>query len=102
MTDDWVNRSLDGVLWIKHGYAFPGAGFSDDRQHPTLVTPGNFRIGGGFQELKTKTFEGDYPDDFKLHAGDVVVTMTDLSRNADTLGYAEPVNLVGSCSRENW
>ena len=52
-----------------------------------MVTPGNFKIGGGFQENKCKYFTSEYPSDYILHPGDLVVTMTDLSKQADTLGY---------------
>ena len=52
-----------------------------------LVTPGNFRIGGGFQEKKCKYYTAEYPDEYILHAGDLIVTMTDLSKASDTLGF---------------
>lgn len=88
MSDDWEQCRLSEVLSIKHGYAFPGDRFTDDPRLPTLVTPANVRIGGGFQPTKPKTFRGEYPGQFLLVPGDVIVTMTDLSRNADTLGYS--------------
>lgn len=86
--NEWSVLRLGSALSIKHGYAFPGKGFRDDSAFPTLLTPGNFRIGGGFQVSKTKTFEGEVPGGFRLEPGDLVVTMTDLSKKADTLGYS--------------
>lgn len=77
---------LSAYIRIKHGFAFPGAEFSDDPSLPTLVTPGNFAIGGGFKETRTKTYAGEYPRDYKLSAGDLIVSMTDLSKEGDTLG----------------
>ncbi|NLU84076.1 hypothetical protein HCA44_14975 [Rhodococcus sp. HNM0569] len=74
------------MISVKHGYAFPGGEFSDDLTFPTLVTPGNFAIGGGFKETKPKTFTGAYPKSFELDQGDLVITMTDLSKAGDTLG----------------
>ena len=53
-----------------------------------LVTPGNFCIGGGFKENKCKYFTGDYPNDYVLQPNSLIVTMTDLSKEADTLGYS--------------
>ncbi|WJM17148.1 restriction endonuclease subunit S [Microbacterium arborescens] len=85
---EWSRTRLGDVLTIKHGYAFAGDAFSDNLDFPTLVTPGNFSIGGGFKATKPKTFLGDYPPEYLLAPGDVVVTMTDLSRAADTLGYS--------------
>jgi type I restriction enzyme S subunit len=77
---------LGDVITIQHGYAFPGVGFSDDPELPNLVTPGNFSIGGGFKRGKVKTFAGEYPKSYELSAGDLVVSMTDLSKAGDTLG----------------
>src|SRR6266568_486453 len=87
MPDGWIPLRLGEAVEIKHGYAFPGAEFSTDPSYPTLVTPGNFRIGGGFQRSRAKTFTGDTPEDFLLEPGDLIVTMTDLSKTGDTLGY---------------
>lgn len=77
---------LGELIEVKHGYAFPGEGFGADPAMPVVVTPGNFSIGGGFREAKLKTFSGEYPSQFELQPGDLLVTMTDLSRNGDTLG----------------
>ena len=78
---------LRDVAHIKHGYAFSGEFFSDEDNGIVLVTPGNFAIGGGFQEIKNRYFTSDYDDEYVLHPGDLIVTMTDLSKRADTLGY---------------
>lgn len=85
---EWKTRALGEVLSISHGYAFPGDGFSDDPEYPTLVTPRNFKVGGGFKPAKPKTYHGEYPPEYRLTPGDVIVTMTDLSKNTDTLGYS--------------
>ena len=52
-----------------------------------LLTPGNFAIGGGFQAGKTKHYNGTVPSEFVLSENDLLVTMTDVSKQADTLGY---------------
>ena len=48
----------------------------------------NFAIGGGFKADKFKYFSGNYHKDYVLKADDLIVTMTDLSKEADTLGYS--------------
>ena len=53
-----------------------------------LVTPGNFSVGGGFKEDKCKYFDAEYPYDYVLKEDDLIVTMTDLSKSIDTLGYS--------------
>lgn len=86
MREEWKTVRLGDVLSVKHGFAFPGGEFSDDPTLPTLLTPGNFAVGGGFKYAKTKTFAGVIPEDYVLKSGDLVVTMTDLSKDGDTLG----------------
>ncbi len=84
-----MEYKLKDLCRIKHGYAFKG---KDILKIPTkyiLVTPGNFAIGGGFKGDKCKYFNerGEFPKEYILKANDLIVTMTDLSVNSDTLGY---------------
>ncbi|RHR12362.1 restriction endonuclease subunit S [Blautia sp. AF19-34] len=83
----FVKCKMREVAHIKHGYAYSGEYFSDKDNGVVLVTPGNFALGGGFQEIKNKYFTSKYPEEYVLHPGDLIVTMTDLSKKADTLGY---------------
>src|SRR3990172_13099756 len=87
MGGEWRSVQLGELADIKHGFAFDGQFFVDQPTTDVLVTPGNFAIGGGFKLDKPKYYSGPVPDEFVLHAGDLVVTMTDLSKAADTLGY---------------
>jgi type I restriction enzyme S subunit len=79
---------LSDYIKIKHGFAFKGEYFSLSPTSDILVTPGNFAIGGGFKSDKFKYYKGQVPEDYILKANDLVVTMTDLSVDADTLGYS--------------
>lgn len=85
---DWRQARLGEFLKIKHGYAFIGKYITDIFNKNILVTPGNFHLGGGFKTTKFKYFNGDYPSEYVLKEGDIVVTMTDLSKESDTLGYS--------------
>lgn len=85
---EWTSHKLADLINIKHGFAFKGEYFGEDPDGPIIVTPGNFAIGGGFKEGKPKSYSGEIPDGFTLSEGDLVITMTDLSKAADTLGYA--------------
>lgn len=78
---------IGDFIKIKHGYAFKGDYISTEDNNIVLVTPGNFAIGGGFKEQKCKFYIGKYPDDYVLKEDDLIVTMTDLSKSVDTLGY---------------
>lgn len=80
--------TLGDYIKIKHGYAFKGDYISTEDNGIVLVTPGNFNIGGGFKEQKCKFFTSDYPQEYVLKEDDLIVTMTDLSKAVDTLGYS--------------
>ena len=83
----WTIRALADVIDVKHGFAFEGKYFSDERCGDILLTPGNFAIGGGFKDAKVKYYIGPVSEDYILCDHDLVLTMTDLSKAADTLGY---------------
>ncbi len=91
MPGDWREVALGDLFKVKHGFAFKGEYFTDEPQPTALVTPGNFAIGGGFQDEKPKYYRGPVPDDYALKPGQIVVTMTDLSKQSDTLGYAASI-----------
>ena len=95
MTDhDWPRVRLASLIKVKHGFAFKGEFFVDGPTENLLVTPGNFAIGGGFQLGKPKYYNGPIPAEYVLEPGSLVVTMTDLSKAADTLGYGAVIPRV--------
>lgn len=87
----WDNYCLADIIHIKHGWAFKGEFFSEEPTDDILLTPGNFSIGGGFKGKKLKYYKGEFPVDYILNENDVIVTMTDLSKEADTLGFTAKV-----------
>ncbi|MCU0523232.1 MAG: restriction endonuclease subunit S [Elainella sp. Prado103] len=93
----WQVRMLGDFIDIKHGYAFKGEFFRDQPPGDILLTPGNFAIGGGFKDDKLKYYIGAVPEEFVLNKGDLLVTMTDLSKLGDTLGYPAIVPAEQEC-----
>jgi type I restriction enzyme S subunit len=87
MASEWMEMVLKEAIDIKHGFAFPGENIRDVPRGDILLTPGNFAIGGGFKGDKFKYFDGEVPEEYVLNEGDLIVTMTDLSKQSDTLGY---------------
>ena len=83
----WRQRRLGDVLEIKHGFAFKGEFFSNTGEF-VLLTPGNFREEGGLRLKgeKEKHYTGEFPEEFLLRQGDLLVAMTDLTQNAPILG----------------
>lgn len=79
---------LGDLISIKHGFAFKGQYFCNNPTSDILVTPGNFAVGGGFKQDKLKYYSGPIEKTYILQPNSVVVTMTDLSKEADTLGFS--------------
>lgn len=86
--EDWEEIPLSDYFKVKHGYAFKGEFITPEPTKYRLVTPGNFEIGGGFKSAKFKYYSSDViPEEYVFNELDFVVTMTDLSKEGDTLGY---------------
>ena len=86
--EDWKEYKISDICNIKHGFAFKGQYFTDSKQIYICTTPGNFALKGGFKLDKPKYYNGPIPADYILHKDDLIVTMTDLSKEGDTLGYS--------------
>ena len=86
--EKWKEYKIGDICRIKHGFAFKGIHFVDEPQKYVCLTPGNFALKGGFKNDKPKYYNGPIPEDYVLQKDDLVVTMTDLSKNGDTLGYS--------------
>jgi type I restriction enzyme S subunit len=85
----WKRVVLKSLIDVTHGYAFQGNFFAEEPTSRVLTTPGNFRIGGGIKISKLKYYSDEGPLDpsYLLSAMDLIVTMTDLSKECDTLGF---------------
>ena len=84
---EWRDVTLGDLIDIRHGFAFKGKFIHVEHKGNRLLTPGNFAIGGGFKRDKFKYYDGPVDEEYILQEGDLVVTMTDLSKQSDTLGY---------------
>jgi type I restriction enzyme, S subunit len=85
----WQARKLGEFISIKHGWAFKGELFSDSGRY-VLLTPGNAHETGGLKLRpgKEKFYLGDFPPDYLMKTGDMLVVMTDLIQAAPILGGA--------------
>lgn len=88
---EWRKAKLGDFISVKHGFAFKGKEITKEETPNVLVTPGNFHIGGGFKSDNNKYYSGEPPLDYVFKANDIVVTMTDLSKETDTLGYSAKI-----------
>jgi len=87
--EGWNIGTLGDIIKIIHGYAFKGSDFSKNKTNLLVLTPGNVKIGGGFKSSKYKYLNKDiaFPNKYIFKEDDIMVTMTDLSKQGDTLGY---------------
>ena len=96
---DWPTTTLGELIHVKHGYAFTGQHFAETGDK-LVLKPGNFPVGGGIKLRPGKDdyYTGNYPPEFELEPGDLLVVMTDLTQAAPILGApafvpSEPVML---------
>lgn len=83
----WIETSIGDLCQIKHGYAFKGKFFADDGKF-LVLTPGNFNSAGELIRRRDKDtfYKGEFPEEYVLNEGDLVIAMTDLKQNAPILG----------------
>ncbi len=89
MSADWPNVRLSELIDIKHGWAFKGTHIVEDLdQGPIVVAIGNFDYSGGFrfESTRLKRYTGEYPKDYKLKAGEILLAMTCQTAGGEILG----------------
>jgi len=74
----WIDLTLGDALRVKHGFAFKGEFFAQEGAL-LVVTPGNFVEAGGFRVRpgKERYYTSEFPDDYLLRQGDLIIAMTE-------------------------
>lgn len=74
----WREIQLGEGLHVKHGFAFKGEHFASSGEY-LVLTPGNFLEAGGFRvrEGKERYYHADFPSEYLLSEGDLIVAMTE-------------------------
>lgn len=86
-TDNGKSIKLEDVIKIKNGFAYSGKNMVDSETNTVILTPGNVEIGGGFNFSKLRYYSGEVIRDYVLKPGDIFVALTDLTPQANFLGY---------------
>lgn len=86
---NWIITKLGKLIDIKHGFAFKGEFFCDAGEY-ILLTPGNCLEKGGLKLKREKEiyYNGNFPREYLLRTGDLLIVMTDLVGTAPVLGGA--------------
>jgi type I restriction enzyme S subunit len=87
---EWKETTLGELISVKHGWAFKSEFFDDTsyKKNNIVVAIGNFNYEGGFRfdSTKTKQYFGDYPKDYELDPGDILLAMTCQTAGGEILG----------------
>ena len=90
MSDEpWIATTLGALIDVEHGWPFQSALFSEELTgRPIVVAVGNFRYSGGFRFDSTtlKEYRGNYPQQFELRPGDILLVMTCQTAGGEILG----------------
>jgi type I restriction enzyme, S subunit len=83
----WDYQKLENIIDLKNGYAFKSEYFVK-HSDKILLTPGNFHVEQYvyFQPRNTTYYDGPIPNGFELSNGDLLIVMTDLTRDGAILG----------------
>jgi type I restriction enzyme, S subunit len=85
----WERVRLGDLVKITHGWPFKSEFFTEERKgRPIIVSIGNFQYTGGFRFASTtiKEYVGDYPKEYELSPGDILLVMTCQTAGGEILG----------------
>jgi type I restriction enzyme, S subunit len=89
MTVEWERVRLGNLVRIAHGWPFRSELYSEELTgRPIVVSIGNFNYTGGFRfdSTTSKEYRGDYPSEFNLKAGEILLVMTCQTAGGEILG----------------
>ncbi len=91
MSSEWTQVQLCDLIEIKHGWPFKSEFFATDvgaSSLPIVVAIGNFDYGGGFRFGSTRInrYTDDFPKDYRLAPGDILLVMTCQTAGGEILG----------------
>lgn len=104
MADEWSETRLGDVIEVKHGWPFKSELFSGELSGRSIVVNiGNFRYTGGFRFDSTtvREYRGDYPREYELSDGDILLVMTCQTAGGEILGVPARVPADGKTYLHN-
>lgn len=85
---------LANAAHVVHGWPFKSEGFTRDTVDlPIVVAIGNFDYAGGFRfaDSSVKSYRDDYPPEYELTPGDLLLVMTCQTEGGEILGVPAQV-----------
>lgn len=89
MASEWKKVQLGDVIQVTHGWPFKSELYAEELTgRPIVVSIGNFNYSGGFRFDSTtvKEYRGDYPPEFNLKPGEILLVMTCQTAGGEILG----------------
>ncbi len=84
--DGWSSCSLGNHISFKRGISYKSSEIQD--VGIPFINLNSFKLDGSFKSDGTKFFNGKYKSEALLNEGDLVIAITDVTRNADIIGKA--------------
>jgi len=92
MAGEWEKVRLGDLVKITHGWPFKSECFTEERTgRPIIVSIGNFQYTGGFRFESTtmKEYTADYPKEYELTPGDILLVRTCQTSGGEILGIPD-------------
>jgi type I restriction enzyme S subunit len=89
LPEGWVNDNLDNLLKLVHGFAFKAKDFVNEPTDIMVIRMGNFNEFGNLQLDKNVRYlpsGTDFKDRYKLHAGNLLMVLSDVTRDGRIIG----------------
>lgn len=84
--EGWSDCTLGDHVTFKRGISYKSGDIQDEGV--PFLNLNSFSLSGEFKQTGTKFFNGKFKPESKLDAGELVIAITDVTRNADIIGKA--------------
>jgi type I restriction enzyme S subunit len=78
---------LGEVVVIEKGLTYSSSDYTDSSKGIPMINLNCFEKLGGFSPEGVKYYGGDYKSKHLVNPGDVIIAVTDITRNGDVIGY---------------
>lgn len=104
MAGEWEKTRLGELIKVVHGWPFKSECFSPKRLgRPVVVAIGNFQYTGGFrfESTNVKEYADEYPKEYELASGDLLLVMTCQTSGGEILGVPGRIPADGNVYLHN-
>ena len=84
--EGWKGCELGDFIAFKRGISYKSSDIQESGV--PFINLNSFSLSGKFKQRGTKYFNGNFKAGSQLHAGELVIAITDVTRNADITGKA--------------